>query len=481
VAVKSRLFVCGDAKFYMQVLGREHSAPHWCVWCSINIQQFDFQNYPANLCFWTLNSMKTQRDKRLSGAARQGVYSELLFTFCEPCNFLPNVVHEKINTGNDIIAAIYKFTDRRVENISQEESEARTGALAAEIALSDCKECIKVYGFACQALSISVAEAREKSGTGGLSFEEQEQLDEDEGELETIENEIFHYQETILPYAKKEYVENKKLFDMLWKDKERGEYKVRNHIENEIFQKHKMRTQAHHGGDKYTGVDVGILMGNADKIVVEIEMYLLQIKHPLKEARDEEITTFCDHIKRVLNMLDGMFSILRKKHGEVTADDLVMYENSAEQSALLWKKLGLSYTPSFHYVHKEALRLLTMHGGIGELLEDHLEQSHQKMDRIHQRLARLGFGKKRAMAISRLAEMANSPHLKVIKDKVRAERKRKFKRTSKGANQMARKKAKTEFRARNLEGEIEKVKDETIVTGHEAAKSDSLGGSQSLT
>jgi hypothetical protein len=56
--------------------------------------------------------------------------------------------------------------------------------------------------------------------------------------------------------------------------------------------------------------------------------------------------------------------------------------------------------PSFHYLHKEALRLLTMHGGIGELLEDHLEQSHQKMEKIHQRLARLGFGMKRAMAIS---------------------------------------------------------------------------------
>jgi hypothetical protein len=176
-------------------------------------------------------------------------------------------------------------------------------------------------------------------------------------------------------------------------------------------------------------------------------------------------------------MLDVMFSILRKKHGEVTAGDLVTYKNAAEQAALLWKKLGLSYTPSFHYVHKEALRLLTMHGGIGELLEDHLEQSHQKMDRIHQRLARLGFGEKRAMAISRLVEMENKPELKDIKEKVRAERKRKFKLTSKGAKQRARKKVKYEGRCSNLEEEMEKVKDEIIVTGHEAAKRDSLAGS----
>ena len=115
--------------------------------------------------------MKTQRDKGLCGPARQGVYSEPLFTFCEPSNFLPNVVHEKINTGNDIIAAIYKFTDRRVESVTQEESDARAEALAADMSLTDCKECTQVYGFACQALSISVAEAREKSGAGELSLE----------------------------------------------------------------------------------------------------------------------------------------------------------------------------------------------------------------------------------------------------------------------------------------------------------------------
>jgi hypothetical protein len=41
-----------------------------------------------------------------------------------------------------------------------------------------------------------------------------------------------------------------------------------------------------------------------------------------------------------------------------------------------------------------------------EMTEDHLEQSHQNMDKIHRRLGSLGFGAKRAMAISRLEKMA---------------------------------------------------------------------------
>jgi hypothetical protein len=279
-----------------------------------------------------------------------------------------------------------------------------------------------------------------------------------------------------LPYAKKEYAGKKKAFEELWKLKDRGEYEVRNHIENEIIQKYKMRTQAHHGGDKYTGVDIGILMGNADAIVGEIQTYLVEIKHPLKAAKDGETIIFCHHIKRVLYMLDGMFSILRKTHREFNDAHLTIYESYAEEAVLLWRKLGLSYTPSFHYLHKEALRLLRLHGGIGELLEDHLEQSHQKMDRIHQRLARLGFGEKRAMAISRLAEMDSHPILKEIREMVMTARKRKFTRTTKGEKQVARKVMRDEFRATNLECELETVKDEAIVTGHEAAKRDNVAG-----
>jgi hypothetical protein len=62
-------------------------------------------------------------------------------------------------------------------------------------------------------------------------------------------------------------------------------------------------------------------------------------------------------------LLDILFSILRKNHDEVTAEDHVTYETTAEQAALLWQKLDLNYTPSFHYLHKEAPRLLKLHGG----------------------------------------------------------------------------------------------------------------------
>jgi hypothetical protein len=141
---------------------------------------------------------------------------------------------------------------------------------------------------------------------------------------------------------------------------------------------------------------------------------------------------------------------------------------------LLWQKLDLNYTPSFHYLRKEAPRLLRLHGAFGELTEDHLEQSHQNMDKIHGRLGRLGFGAKRAMAISLLKNLATDPEVIKRIASVKDERKRKFKNTSKGvARKIARKKVKYERRAENLDEEVAKEKDRTIFSGHEAAKRDS--------
>jgi hypothetical protein len=84
---------------------------------------------------------------------------------------------------------------------------------------------------------------------------------------------LVHYQEAVLPYAKKENA-RKKAFETLWRARRRVDNQVRNHIDQEILQKHNMRTQAYHGGDKYTGVDIGVLMEKSDDIMTDIHQYL---------------------------------------------------------------------------------------------------------------------------------------------------------------------------------------------------------------
>jgi hypothetical protein len=124
----------------------------------------------------------------------------------------------------------------------------------------------------------------------------------------------------------------------------------------------------------------------------------------------------------------------------------------------------LNYTPSFHYVHNETPRKLD--GGFGELTEDHMDQSHQNMDKIHRGLGRLGFVTKRAMAISRLEKIATDPELIKKMASVKDERnKRKFKKPSEGVlvKKIALKKVKSERRVENLDEEMAKEKDRYIV------------------
>jgi hypothetical protein len=470
-SVNSKIFLCGDAKFYMQVLGRENSAPHWWVWCNINVRQFNFVDYPSTQ-LWTHESMNAHLAKGQTGAKMLGIYAKPLFTFCEIDNILPNVLHEKINTGNDLIGCIRAYTDERIEMITREEDLARTDLLAASIAHDECKDSIEEYSFAIRANTFTITDLRATKKERTVTQDEQDDLDACKLEAKTLQAEYDHYVGHILPYATRAKTEKKKAFSALWKQKRASDFQVWNHIDNNIFQKYAMRTQAYHGGYKFSGVDIGKFLSNADEIVAEIETYLIGLDHGIRDATNDSISLFLDYIKRAAHMLDIMFAILRKAHGTVEEKDFDAYERAAQELVTLWKTLGLHYTPSFHYIHKEALRLLCLHGGFADLVEDHIEQSHQNMDRIHQRLGRLGFGAKRAMAISRLEQMSKNMTLKEQVYQVKENSKRKRKVPSKGeTNAAAKTKVKTESRERNLNVEEATHKDPYLkLSGHEEAK-----------
>ena len=68
----------------------------------------------------------------------------------------------------------------------------------------------------------------------------------------------------------------------------------------------------------------------------------------------------------------------------------------------LAERQGLSCTPSVHVTNKDGVDMFAQEKGFGEKLEDLVEQCHQKMNRLHMRLAGLGSTKRRADALSRM-------------------------------------------------------------------------------
>ena len=95
-------------------------------------------------------------------------------------------------------------------------------------------------------------------------------------------------------------------------------------------------------------------------------------------------------MKRLLVELDIAFSILRMPFGTPKEEHFTMLEEAAlVQIEKLWNELGISHTPKVHALMRHALDQMKRVGGFGDMLEDHVEKSHQDMDKFHQRVATL--------------------------------------------------------------------------------------------
>jgi hypothetical protein len=114
-------------------------------------------------------------------------------------------------------------------------------------------------------------------------------------------------------------------------------------------------------------------------------------------------------MKRLLMELDIAFSILRMPFGTPKEEHFTMLEEALVQIDKLWNTLGLSHTPKFHALMRHALNQMRRIGGFGGMLEDHVEKSHQDMDKFHQRVATLKNYEMRAKSYSHHEKTANDP------------------------------------------------------------------------
>jgi hypothetical protein len=104
-----------------------------------------------------------------------------------------------------------------------------------------------------------------------------------------------------------------------------------------------------------------------------------------------------------------------------------MLEEALVEIEKIWNILGLSHTPKFHALMRHALKQMRDVGGFGEMLEDHVEKSHQDMDKFHQRVATLRSFEMRAHSYCHHEKTANDPKVlaagKEAIDKTRRKRK----------------------------------------------------------
>jgi hypothetical protein len=300
------------------------------------------------------------------------------------------------------------------------------------------------------------------SGAKYLTGNEDEELQELNHTIESIEEDIANLRRDLaavdsnLTSATKAEAKQRS-------KRHRASLDARNWIENRILALlFGISGAAYHGG-KLNGVHARKFMAEADRIFAEIQAFFLSYVD--RTASDEDVKEFCSSYRRLLNLLDGVFSKLRTPHGKVQDSDYVFLENSLAEVDKLWKVLNLPQTPKYHALMSHALIQFKTIGGFGDMLEDELEKSHQEALRFRSRVSRLRSMAARANAFSASEKVRNNPEVQqaIIDANDQTARKRKAGEvTLQEKRQHEKKTERTEKRVKNLAEEKDVVKGERI-------------------
>jgi hypothetical protein len=132
---------------------------------------------------------------------------------------------------------------------------------------------------------------------------------------------------------------------------------------------------SYHGGD-LTGVKVKVLLQKIDIIFDEFHTIILECED--RKADDVEVFTVVTMYQELGYILDGVFAIARTPYGKMTEQKRILLNRFVNALMKLWRYLRLSTKgPKIHGVEDHLRQQINEIGGIGDFLEDFVEQGHQ--------------------------------------------------------------------------------------------------------
>jgi len=168
---------------------------------------------------------------------------------------------------------------------------------------------------------------------------------------------------------------------------------------------------AYHGG-KLNGVDCRELIKLEKTIYECFKACLLSLSH-LSMCNDNIIEQACDLHRDICVTLDSLTSKFRMKNGEPQESDYAMAETNLTNLHYLWTQAKLSFTPKIHGLLSHAVKEMRHFQGIGDTLEDDVEQIHQISAKIESRISRM-------KNKGQLVPSASKPSLKFVQKLIKA-------------------------------------------------------------
>ena len=131
----------------------------------------------------------------------------------------------------------------------------------------------------------------------------------------------------------------------------------------------------------------------------------------------------------MFQLLDGVFSLLLTKQGEVTDEVAETLKKRLELARHKWDEMGLSMTPKWHMLLNHGIEfLIRTGGGLIEMGEDWIKCAHQLQERDRQGYSRLRNISKMKASQAKYQNLRLHPEIKVTQATVKEMSKRNLKR-----------------------------------------------------
>ena len=248
------------------------------------------------------------------------------------------MLHLLLGLGNDIHAHFKSFLSERIEQLSQEEKDARDMSFLAEIRYD---ESLIAYDNSKQVVLDLVEQRKEmilRLSQGGLSKEEKKALNDEKKVVASKIKDKIKIRDDLDNAAKlkrKDWNDCKKKEAKAESDnKNPSSHKVTNHIETVMLKSHEISKSSYHAGD-LEGNDIRRLMSRGLVVFNEIRM-CLRVHRPDNVSADE-IDLTCNNFSRACGLMDSIFSVLHAKRGSINDEKINTLKIDLNLLRLKWK------------------------------------------------------------------------------------------------------------------------------------------------
>ena len=313
-----------------------------------------------------------------------------MIDFIQPQNFIFPQLHFEIGAVNNVLDRLRAFIEEQVEVLSDEEKTLRNSKIIADVAYTKAKQKQAMFNSAdLNFYKLERAQLNRELKSRAISQETRNELSEQKEEMEYWVALLTAEQNQLkndLSTKRDIFLAASKALKEVQKAKTKLDVPTIATMEN-IFLEYEISPAKYHGG-KLNGVDCREVMSQAKSLFFNITTLLLSVSHP-DRCSDDTIVHHCNIFQDILVTLDLICSKLRIKRGELKPNDILLLRRGRESLNYLWSEAGMSFTPKIHGVIAHAAEQAERIGGIGDLLEDDLEQLHQISKKITDRTSRI--------------------------------------------------------------------------------------------